>query len=170
MRCAALLLSLLALAAFADDSPLVEASKRARSESAKPHTTITNKDLKKTGGHITTTKKTLKAPQETPHKPVTKAAAKVTPPAPPPIPAPAIETAPMDDAEAHGPEEQEALYYYDYAEVIAKIPASIAAKPQFTQPKVVPPTNPPYAKPVAPSVSPTITPQYTPQTPPPANH
>ncbi|MEA2572337.1 MAG: hypothetical protein QOI24_4338 [Acidobacteriota bacterium] len=165
MRCVALL-SLLALAAFADDSPLVEASKRARSENAKPHTTITNKDLKKTGGHITTTKKTPKIS----HSPVAKAAAKVTPPPPPPVPAPAAESDPPDDAEGYSLEEQEALYYYDYGEVIAKIPASIAAKPQFSQPKVAPPTNPPYTKPVAPPVSPTVTPQYTPQTPPPGSH
>jgi hypothetical protein len=43
MRCVALL-SLLAVAAFADDSELVQASKRARSAKGKPHTTITNKD------------------------------------------------------------------------------------------------------------------------------
>ena len=169
MRCAALL-SLLAFAAFADDSPLVQASKRARSENAKPHATITNKDLKKTGGHITTTKKKPKALPKPAHPAVAKAATPATPPPPAAAPTPTAEFDPLDDAEGYGREEQEALYYYDYGEVLAKIPANIAAKPQFSQPKVAPPTIPPYTKPVAPPVSPTVTPQYTPPVPPPASH
>lgn len=165
MRCVALL-SLLALAAFADDSELVQASKRARSTRGKPHTTITNKDLKKTGGHITTTKKKPKAlPAQTP---VAKAAPPATPP-PPPAATRAPKLDPFADSEGYGPEDHEALEEAN-TEMIANIPASIAAKPQFTQPKVTPPTNPPYTKPVAPTTSPTVTPQYTPPSPLPATH
>jgi hypothetical protein len=163
MRCVALL-SLLAVAAFADDSELVQASKRARSAKGKPHTTITNKDLKKTGGHITTTKKKPKPlAAETP---VAKPAPPVTPP-PPAAPAPEFD--PFADSEGYGPEDREALEEAN-TEIIANIPASMAAKPQFTKPKVAPPTTPPYTKPVAPATSPTVTPQYTPPSPPPATH
>jgi hypothetical protein len=80
MRRHALLSLFFALATFAvtllaEDSPLVQASKRSHRNSAKPRTVITNKELKKSGGHITTTTKSAALP-------VKARSAKQTPPTP----------------------------------------------------------------------------------------
>lgn len=149
MRTIAALLLLFAVSAVADDSPLVAASKKSRRRDSKTPV-ITNKDLAKSGGHVTTTKSQRDVPK------VKAPAAKK--PAPPPIAAPAKAdvpvtlTEPVDDATAYGPEDRDPDNIHDPIPS-ATLPAALTSKPVLTKPAVVAPVKPPVSK--------STTPQYT---------
>ena len=147
MRRAALLSLLVVLPLLAQDSPLVEAAKTSRRGKSKSKV-ITNADLDKKGGHLTTTKsqEPLKVAKATPepaatpkkkHAPVKHAAAHPKRPAPP---------EPVDDAMIPNPEDVDPENVQDPGPPARKIPPQIAAQPKFSQPQVVAPVTPQYTE------------------------
>ena len=156
MRRAALLSLLVVLPMLAQDSALVQAAKSSTRKTSKVKV-ITNADLDKKGGHLTTTKS---------QEPLT--AAKATPPPPPAAQAkkhqPAAKHAkkaavhpkrpvppePVDDAIASEAEDFDPENIHDPVPS-AIIPPQLAGTPQFSQPQ--------------PQVVAPVTPQYTPTRP-----
>jgi len=146
MRRAALLSLLVVLPLLAQDSPLVEAARNSRRGKSKSKV-ITNADLNKKGGHLTTTKsqeplkvaKATPAPTTTPkkHAPVKHAAAHPKRPVPP---------EPVDDAMVPDTEDLDPENVRDPGPPPHKIPPQIAAQPQFSQPQVVAPVTPQYTE------------------------
>jgi len=149
MRTIAALLLLFAVSAVADDSPLVAASKKSRRPRDSKTPVITNKDLAKSGGHVTTTKSQRDVP-----KVKAPAAKKPVPPiaAPAKADAPPITPEPVDDATAYDPEDRDPANIHDPIPS-ATLPASLSSKPTLTKPPVVAPVKPPVSK--------STTPQYT---------
>jgi len=148
MRRAALLSLLVVLPLLAQDSPLVEAAKTSRRGKSKAKV-ITNADLDKKGGHLTTTKSQapLEVGKATPatttpakskkHAPVKHAAAHPKRPVPP---------EPVDDAMVPDTEDLHPDNVRDPGPPPHQIPPQIAAQPQFSQPQVVPPVTPQYTE------------------------
>jgi hypothetical protein len=145
MRRAALLSLLVVLPLLAQDSALVEAARNSRRGKSKAKV-ITNADLGKKGGHLTTTKSqeplkvatttTTSAPAKK-HVPVKHAAAHPKRPVPP---------EPVDDAMVPDVEDMHPDNVRDPGPPAHNIPPQIAAQPQFSQPHVVPPVTPQYTE------------------------
>jgi hypothetical protein len=147
MRRALLLSLFLVLPLLADDSPLVQAAKSSTRGKSKSKV-ITNADLDKKGGHLTTTKSQapLTAGKAAPpptsskkHVPAKQAAAHPKRPVPP---------EPVEDAIAYDPEDLTPESIHDAGLHVAIIPPQLAAHPQFSQPQpqVVAPVTPQYTQ------------------------
>src|SRR4051794_40045416 len=148
MRRALLLSLFLVLPLLAGDSPLVQAAKSSTRGKSKSKV-ITNADLDKKGGHLTTTKsqapltagKAAPPPQKSSkkHVPAKQAPAHPKRPVPP---------GPVEDAIAYEPEDLTPESIHDAGLHVAQIPPQLAAQPQFSQPQpqVVAPVTPQYTQ------------------------